>query len=1031
MKRLYSLVVLSLLFFKLSGQETQSAKEMMLEAESDFLYEDFNEALPLYLKLLKADPSNDNLNFKIGVCYLNIPYEKDKSIIYLEKAIKNINPNYKVDNINEKQAPPDALFYLGNAYRINNRLEDALKEYNEFKEKLDPAVFDENLVNDQINAIDRAKKLENNPVFFDYQNLGPDINSRFSESNAVVSANDSVLVYNVKLQFYDALFFSTKMANGEWGAPVNIIPDLGVDGDVYSTSLSADGKELYIYRSDNFDGNLYVSHYLNNKWSPIKKLNDNINTKYWESHASISNDGLTLYFTSNRKGGYGGLDIYKATRTSVKNDDWANVENLGPDINTPYNEETPFISKDGKTLFFSSYGHYNMGGYDIFYSNLLENGKWSVPLNMGYPINTTDDDIFFSPVLDGSFAYVCRYFPKSNYGKTDIYRIEIYSKQHPRKFLLKGLVRLPSEFKNDKSLQLTAQLINLTTHDTSKLIGIDPLSARFDTKIMAGNYQLIIEGKGMEKSVEEFSVKNNQPDNEVSISAALKALPIEPVQSVKVEPLKKLTSADVFEQTFFKVYNNNKLFIKLNLPEGTKVTVDIFADTTFSKKDNILITKLNSQYSFIPVLGKNVLKFSAICPDAQIVKGDVIVIYEQLADTISEKELARKLAEQQRDLLYAKNILGYLSKGKLREVINKTDIFKENLTSLEELKTYLKNKAQFSNYRISDVESLFTKFYLLQPISAQLLANALKFLLPDPIKPLLVSLINANPNLTVADITKFLIRHSLDSDATKLNLLAATLRLADAGSAYYYLMALRKVASGNFKNLLDTLDLNKVNINSPEELLEYLLSQAPKAGYKPNDVFKAFLLIPAFTNSPVVLLNKLIESSTGDLKEFLKHISINEKQVKTTSDLGNLLYDRALVARISLKDLVDLLIKVNSEYYLKQLIDDLNNFSSGTLKDILDNINLKNENINSPGELINFILSRSDDKEIYNELMSVLSYIASKNLLKAENFKSKFEQWFQFTPINIGLISLFFILLAVVLFFAFRRNKRGNGLFLE
>ncbi len=210
-----------------------------------------------------------------------------------------------------------------------NQLDSALSFFKQFKSKLNPSVFDENLVTEQIEQIDRARKLESRPVFFKYTNLGETINSKFSESNAVVSGDESVLLYNVKLQFYEALYFSTKQ-NNEWIAPTNIIPDLGVDGDVYATSVSYDGKELYIYRSDNYDGNLYVSHYVNNKWTPIKRLNDNINTKYWESHASISYDGKTLYFTSNRKGGYGGLDIYKATRTNILLDDWANVENLGP-----------------------------------------------------------------------------------------------------------------------------------------------------------------------------------------------------------------------------------------------------------------------------------------------------------------------------------------------------------------------------------------------------------------------------------------------------------------------------------------------------------------------------------------------------------------------------------------------------------------------------------------------------------------------------------------------------------------------------
>jgi hypothetical protein len=1023
-KHLYLIFAFFIFPFNIYCQEKQSAKDMMLEAESNYLYEEFNEALPLYLKLSKADPSNDNLNFKIGVCYLNIPYEKEKSITYLLKAIKNISLQYKVNDINEHQAPLDALFYLGNAYRINNQLDDALKYYNEFKEKLDPTVYDEDVVIEQIHAIDRAKKLENSPVFFDAKNLGPDINSRFAESNAVVSGNDSSLIYNVKLQFYDALYYSTWL-NGNWQAPSNIIPDLGVDGDVYSTGLSYDGKELFIYRSDNFDGNLYVSRLINNKWTPIKKLNENINTKYWESHASVSKDGKFLYFTSNRKGGFGGLDIYSASRNNTGLDDWENVKNLGPAINTPYNEETPFISEDGKTLFFSSYGHYNIGGYDIFYSTVLDSGKWSVPLNMGYPMNTTDDDIFFMPVHDGSFAYITRYYSTDNFGKTDIYHVELYSSQHPRKFLLTGILNIPLELKNDKSTQITAQLINKTSHDTLKLINVDPSLGKFDTKLTSGDYELIIDGNGIQKKTEEFSIKNNQPNNEVTINTSVKTLKKE-TATLKVEPIENLSAISMFNKTFYKVYDSGKLLIGLNLPKGTKVTVDIYSDTTFLRTEKFEINKKNYRYAYVPVPGKNVLKFTAVSPDNQVIKGDVIVIYEPVAETISKQELSLQLANKQKSLFYAKNMMGIFAEGDLKNQLNSLDIYKENISSIEELAVYLKNRAQFNNYKIADVDSLIKNYISNQPLAARLLVNAISYLLSDTLKPVLDSLVNSKSNFTVDDVIKYLVRKSKQKDEICFNLLAATSRLADAGSAYYYYLALKKVTRGNLKSFLDSLSLSKERINSPEELLDYLLSNASKAGYSTDDVYKAFLTIPAYTNSPSELLNSMIAKSNGKMAEFLKHINLNEKQVKSTSELGMLLFERAKATNISLRDLINLLIKVNSDNYFKQLVDDMYKFSSGKLKELLSSIDLGQENINTSSELMNFILSRVDDKEIYDELITVFAQIGSKNLLKADSFKPQFKQRMMFSPFMIGLFSVFFILLVVILFYAFRKNNKEN-----
>jgi hypothetical protein len=172
--------------------------------------------------------------------------------------------------------------------------------------------------------------------------------------------------------------------------------------DCYTTSLNSDGSELYLFKNDKYDGNIYVTTFKNGKWSDIVKLNKNINTKFYESHAAISSDGKKLYFTSNREGGLGELDLWMAERDP--GGDWGLPVNLGNVVNSPYNEETPFISKDGLTLTFSSEGHGSIGGYDIFKSTSTS-GTWGKPVNIGYPLSTTDDDLGFEPFDNGTFAY--------------------------------------------------------------------------------------------------------------------------------------------------------------------------------------------------------------------------------------------------------------------------------------------------------------------------------------------------------------------------------------------------------------------------------------------------------------------------------------------------------------------------------------------------------------------------------------------------------------------------------------------------
>jgi tetratricopeptide (TPR) repeat protein len=209
-KPIFIILIFLLGFTTANTQNKTSPREMFLEAESYFLYEEYTEALPLYIQLSIFYPDNDNINYKLGRCYLNIPHEKEKSIDFLENAAKNINPRYKGDNLKETAAPPDVVFYLGDAYRINNQLDKAIAYYRQFKQTSDPAVFDHDMIEDQIRSCENAKKLLKQPIPVEYVNMGEVINSRFSESNPVISGDETVLVYSVQLQFYTAVYFTKK-----------------------------------------------------------------------------------------------------------------------------------------------------------------------------------------------------------------------------------------------------------------------------------------------------------------------------------------------------------------------------------------------------------------------------------------------------------------------------------------------------------------------------------------------------------------------------------------------------------------------------------------------------------------------------------------------------------------------------------------------------------------------------------------------------------------------------------------------------
>jgi tetratricopeptide (TPR) repeat protein len=412
----------------LAGQSRSDLRSMFVSAEGDILFEDYAEALPKYLSLLQIFPDNYNLYYRVGQCYLNTPGEKEKSIEWLETAVKNIDPDYRTGRLSEKGVPRDALYHLANAYRIASNFDMALETYELFLKDADTEKYDTTLVRFQMQSCHNAREMMLKPADVEERNLGVPVNDRFSEFNPVVSADESTLLFTRELPFYDAIFWSRKV-DGNWTEPVNMTPQLGVDQDYYTSSLSPDGRTLLMYRIDTYDGNIYMSRLVDDTWSQVEKLNGNINTKFWESHATMSSDGKRIFFTSNRRESLGGLDIFVSARDSSGN--WGPAANLGHQINTVYNEETPFLTNNDSTLFFSSRGHYNIGGYDIFRSDLDRNGRWSTPVNVGYPLNTTDDDLFFAPLSSGIRGYFGK-FADDGQGRMDIYSCDIYSELNPR-----------------------------------------------------------------------------------------------------------------------------------------------------------------------------------------------------------------------------------------------------------------------------------------------------------------------------------------------------------------------------------------------------------------------------------------------------------------------------------------------------------------------------------------------------------------------------------------------------------------------
>ncbi len=408
----------------------------------------YNFALPIWLELLNEQPNNSNLNYKVGLCYLNLKSEHEKALQYFQLAADRITPHYDPFSTHEKRSPIDVNFYLGKAYHQSGEFQLAFETLGLFLEKISPEHVlykASDLAAIQSDNALRELKIEHN---YSIENLGKQTNSMEADYGPVISTDGNTLFFTSKRtreenqniynradgKHYEDVYKSIKSENNQWSTP-ELMSFCSPESNQATISISPDGVFLYAYIDDRGDGNIYYSEKENEKFGPLTKMGENINSEYNETHLTISADGNTMYFVSDRPGGEGGRDIWKCNR--LPNGNWSEAQNAGPTINSPYDEETPFLHIDGKTLFFSSNGDRSIGGFDIFYSTLKEE-EWQEPVNMGFPINTVENDVAFTTTADGKTGYYSSVHGKNEIGDLDIYEVNLDTAINEQITILKG-----------------------------------------------------------------------------------------------------------------------------------------------------------------------------------------------------------------------------------------------------------------------------------------------------------------------------------------------------------------------------------------------------------------------------------------------------------------------------------------------------------------------------------------------------------------------------------------------------------------
>jgi outer membrane protein OmpA-like peptidoglycan-associated protein/tetratricopeptide (TPR) repeat protein len=435
--RFFAVFFLSASFaFQVSAQEVNPdlANDYLLTAE-EILRETkaLNQAVEMYKLAAETDPNNVEANYKTGDTYLQIT-EKAKSTKFLLRAYQ-LDSDYRFN----------MLYKIGQGYQYGYEFENALEYYKQYKQKLqsntgytgaDKTSMDE--VNKRIEECNTGLRLIAEPVNYSITNVGTAINSESWDYAPVVNADETVMIFTSRRgpdqgnlnenvfddNFYYEDIFISKKSGGEWQQAENIGPVVNTKYHDSNFGFSPDGKTLYIY-SDEGNGDIYFTNSLSeDTWSEPLALSENINSSgYNEKSVSQTADGNTLFFASNRPGGYGGFDIYYSTKN--RKGEWGPSKNLGQVINTEGDEDGTFIQFDGKTLYFSSTGHSGMGGFDIYKSEYDSiSSEWSNPENLGYPLNTPDDDIYFVMTKDGKTGYYAT-VREEGMGYNDIYKVKI------------------------------------------------------------------------------------------------------------------------------------------------------------------------------------------------------------------------------------------------------------------------------------------------------------------------------------------------------------------------------------------------------------------------------------------------------------------------------------------------------------------------------------------------------------------------------------------------------------------------------
>ena len=592
----------------------QSFKSLYFKSLHYLEVYDYSAALDILLEMKELDPENCNTHFFIGNCLMNIPNREKEAIPYYEKALESLTVAYKIANPREKNAPIDAIELLGNAYHMNYEFEKAIEKYEFYGNFL--SEYNEDAVRSNARKIRRSKnalKLVQNPVDVKIYPLET-VNSEFSEYKPLLNAQENTMFFTAKKpdgltdnkddqgDFYEHIYFSEKVGNN-WTQAKLMPSPINTKKSTSALYLSADGQYLLssMVNNDNNIGPLgrgiFESYKNGNVWTDPQIFQNKVNTSYLETSANMDLNKNMVFFVSDRDGGLGGKDLWMIKK--LDNGSWSSPQNLGEPINTEYDEESPYFHSDGKTLYFSSKGHSSIGGLDIFKSELDKELNWSSPKNMGYPINTVNDDLSFVPTVTGNRAYFSS-VRNGGKGKSDIYEMILPNQEEPSLAVYKGKVTNQNG-KPIKNIEVSVQ--NDKYYPVYKEFQINKSSGKFVFVFESGNFYNIkfdidtltiydsINVSENQKGIFSYSKSIEIAEDEVVVSNAV--IEIEEKITIEKQPMvinNVLKASPVVSSNLSNDANSKSL----ESSEKTSKKTELVKDTLSTSNQPIIADNSNS-----------------------------------------------------------------------------------------------------------------------------------------------------------------------------------------------------------------------------------------------------------------------------------------------------------------------------------------------------------------------------------------------------------------------------------------------------